>query len=137
MLSAWAKRRCGPLLRRQRATSAGNQLLSMGHCAARQIGSRRTNMSKLVIIAAAEIEVAPLVRGWKHSRVIAQRHQVDIFENGDVVVAIGGMGPIPARIAADTAYKHCIGDVGGFISVGFAGALNPALRVADLFEPKK
>src|SRR3954470_9015141 len=137
MLSAWAKRRCGPLLRRQRATSAGNQLLSMGHCAARQIGSRRTNMSKLVIIAAAEIEVAPFVGGWKQSRTNAQRHEVDIFENGNVVVAIAGMGPIAGRIAADTAYKHCNGDVRGFLSVGFAGGLNPALKLADIVEPKK
>src|SRR3954469_13507895 len=109
----------------------------MEHCAARQIGSRRISMSKLVIIAAAEIEVAPLVRGWKQSRTNAQRHEVDIFENGDVVVAIAGMGPIAGRIAADTAYKHCNGDVRGFLSVGFAGGLNPALKLADNVEPKK
>src|SRR3954451_13645778 len=94
-------------------------------------------MSKLVIIAAAHVEVAPLVRGWKHSRTTAQRHDVDVFENGDVVVAIAGMGPIAGRIATDTAYKHCSGEVRGFLSVGFAGALKPALRVAHIFEPKK
>lgn len=94
-------------------------------------------MSKLVIIAAAEIEVAALVPGWKYSCTNAQRHQVDIFENGDVVVAIAGMGPIAGRIAADSAYKHCKGDVRGFLSVGFAGALSAALKVADLFEVKK
>jgi adenosylhomocysteine nucleosidase len=109
----------------------------MALCAEQQIGSRRISMSKLVIIAAAEIEVAPLVRGWRQSRTNAQRHDVDIFENGDAVVAIGGMGPVAGRIAADTAYKHCNGDVRGFLSVGFAGGLNPALKVADIVEPKK
>src|SRR3982751_1177064 len=117
MLCGWAKRRCGPLLTRLSATSGGNQLLSMGHCAARQIGSRRISMSKLVIIAAAEIEVAPLVRGWKQSRTNAQRHEVDTFEANHAVVAVAGMGPVPARIAADIAYKHCNGDVRGFLSV--------------------
>ena len=94
-------------------------------------------MSRLVIIAAAEIEVASLVRAWKHSRTHAQRHEVDIFEAGDAVVAIAGMGPMAARIAADAAYKHCNADVRGFLSVGFAGALNAAMKVADILEPKK
>jgi adenosylhomocysteine nucleosidase len=94
-------------------------------------------MSKLVIIAAAHIEIAPLVCGWKHSRIVAQRHDVDIFEDGDRVVAIAGMGPIPARIAADTAYKHCGKDVRLFLSVGFAGGLDSSLKVADIFEPNK
>ena len=93
-------------------------------------------MSKLVIIAAAEIEIASLVRGWKHTRTTAQRHAADIFEADDALVAVAGMGPVPARIAADTAYKHCDGDVSGFLSVGFAGALNATLKAADIFEPK-
>ena len=94
-------------------------------------------MSKLAIIAADAVEVSPLVSGWKHSQTIAQRHTVDVFELGNVVVGFAGMGPIPARIAADTVYKHCGGDVAAFSSVGFAGALSPKLKVADLFEPKK
>jgi adenosylhomocysteine nucleosidase len=94
-------------------------------------------MSKLVIIAADQIEIASLVRGWSHTRTAAQRHHVDLFENGDVVVGIGGMGPVAARIAADTAYKHCRGDVRALLSVGFAGALDPEMKVGDIFEPAK
>src|SRR5438067_12613415 len=94
-------------------------------------------MSKLAIIAADLIEIAPLVRGWVHSQTIAQRHTVDIFENGNVVVGFGGMGPIPARIAADTVYKYCGGKVATFLSARYAGALIATLKVADLFEPKK
>jgi adenosylhomocysteine nucleosidase len=94
-------------------------------------------MSKLVIIAADQIEVAPLVHDWKHSRTTAQRHDIDVFENDQTVVAIAGMGPIAGRVAADVAYKHCAKDVCGFISVGFAGALNANMKVAAIFEPKK
>jgi len=94
-------------------------------------------MSNLAIIAAHIVEVSPLVRGWRHSRTTAQRHTVEIFEKDHVVVAFAGMGPIPARIAADTVYKHCGGDVAALFSVGFAGALSPDLKVAGLLEPKK
>jgi len=94
-------------------------------------------MSKLAIIAADVVEVSPLVRGWKHTQPIAQRHTVEIFEQGDVVVGFAGMGPIPARVAADTIYKHCGGKVGEFLSVGYAGALSPTLRIGDPVEPKK
>jgi len=94
-------------------------------------------MSKLAIIAADVIEVSPLVRGWKHSQTTAQRHTVEIFEKGNVVVGFAGMGPIAARIAADAVYKHCDGEVAAFFSVGFAGALSLKLRVGDVVEPKK
>jgi adenosylhomocysteine nucleosidase len=94
-------------------------------------------MSKLAIIAADAVEVGSLVRGWKHSQTIAQRHTVEIFEQGDVVIGFAGMGPIPARIAADAVYKQSGGKVAAFLSVGYAGALSPKLKVADLFEPKK
>src|SRR5437763_13125571 len=135
MPCAWAKRRCGHRQKRPSVISVGSQLPWMARCAARQTGLRRTDMSKLVIIAAAEMEIAPLVRGWKHTRTTAQRHETDIFEADDALVAVAGMGPVPARIAADTAYKHCDGDVSGFLSVGFAGALNATLKAAEIFEP--
>jgi adenosylhomocysteine nucleosidase len=94
-------------------------------------------MSKLAIIAADLVEIAPLVQGWKHTQQRAQRQTVEIFENGDVVAGFAGMGPVPARIATDTIYKHCGGQVQAILSVGYAGALKPSLKVADLFEPKK
>ncbi len=69
--------------------------------------------------------VAPLVRGWKHSQHVAQRHTVDIFENGDTVVAFAGMGPVPPGSPPTLAYKHCGGEVSSILSVGYAGALKP------------
>ena len=94
-------------------------------------------MSKLAIIAADLVEIAPLVKGWKRSQQVSQRHTVDIFENGDVVAGFAGMGPVPARIATDTVYKQCGGQVRSILSVGYAGALRPGLKIADLIEPKK
>src|SRR3954454_11668614 len=129
MQCAWARRRCGPRQTKQGVTLAGNPRRSTVRCVAQQIGSRRTNMSKLAIIAADLVEIAPLVKGWKHSQQVAQRHTVDIFESGDVLAGFAGMGPIAARIATDTIYKHCSGAVGAILSVGYAGALNPAFKV--------
>src|SRR4051812_24374397 len=123
MRCAWAGRRCGPRQTKPGVTLAGNPRRSTVRCVARQIGSRRTNMSKLAIIAADMVEIAPLVRGWKHSQRAAQRHTVEIFENGDVVAGFAGMGAVPARVATDTIYKHCSGQVQAISSVGYAGAL--------------
>src|SRR5437868_6115119 len=107
MLYVWVKRRCGHPRPKRNRTSDGNHRPSTVLCAARPNGSRRTDMSKLAIIAADAVEVNPLVRGWKRSQTIAQRHTVEIFDNGEVVVGFAGMGPVPARVAADTIYKHC------------------------------
>ena len=94
-------------------------------------------MSKLAIIAADLVEIAPLLHGWKHSQQVAQRHFVDIYENDSTVAGFAGIGPVPARIAADTIYKHCSGKLAAMLSVGYAGALTAKLKVADLVEPKK
>src|SRR3954471_201039 len=116
MLCAWAKRRCGRRPIRLLAISIGSPHPSMPPCAEPPTGSRRTNMSKLAIIAADLVEIAPLVKGWKHSQQVAQRHTVDIFESGDVLAGFAGMGPVPARIAADTIYKHSSGEISLMIS---------------------
>src|SRR6266478_466767 len=137
MPCAWARKRCGRHQQRLSTTSDGSHLRLTARSAGRPSGSRRTAMSKLAIIAADAVEVSPLVRSWHHSQTTAQRHTVEIFEIDHVVVGFAGMGPVPARIAADTVYKHCDGKVSGFLSVGYAGALSPALKVADVVEPKK
>src|SRR4051812_33167073 len=106
MLCVWAKRRCGPHRTRPHAILVVSPHLSMAPCAARQTGSRRTTMSKVAIIAADLVEIAPLVKGWKRTQQMAQRHTIDIFEKGETVAGFAGMGPVPARIATDTIYKH-------------------------------
>ena len=57
-----------------------------------------------------------------------------------VVVSIAGMGPIAGRIAADTAYKHCSGEVrGGRFVAGFVGTSNVVERDGRRFaiRPEK
>src|SRR4051794_23621416 len=137
MPCVWAKRRCGHRRQRRNRTSDGSRPRLTPPSVARPNGLRQTDMSKLAIIAADLVEIAPLVKGWKHSQQVAQRHTVDIFESGDVLAGFAGMGPIAARIATDTIYKHCSGAVGAILSVGYAGALKPAFKVGDLMQPKR
>jgi hypothetical protein len=90
---------------------------------------------KLAIIAALEREIAPLVKGWKTISVDSQRRTIKIFEKNNALIACGGIGGISARIATDAVWRHANGNIGLFISAGFAGALVPELKVGDIFEP--
>jgi adenosylhomocysteine nucleosidase len=92
-------------------------------------------MSKLAIIAAMEREVAGFVRGWNRTEIIASFRTVRMYEQGNALVAIAGIGAISARAAADTAYKHANGAISQFVSVGLAGALTPEWKAGDVFRP--
>lgn len=92
-------------------------------------------MKNLVIIAALEREIAPLVEGWAASTVKSQNRQVSLFTSESAIVACAGIGVVNARIAAGAAYEAAHGDVARFISVGLAGALIPELRVGEIFIP--
>ena len=94
-----------------------------------------TVLKKLVIIAALEREITPLVRGWDASTVSSQDRDLRVFQQGDAVVVCGGIGSMSARAACDWAYKEAKGEVGLFISTGLVGALNPEFKVGDLFQP--
>lgn len=94
-------------------------------------------MSKrVVIIAALEREVAPFVKGWRRGAVRIQQREIPIFESGDSIVACGGIGGNAARAAADALYQHAQREVALFISAGYAGALTPAHKVGDVFQPR-
>ncbi len=96
-----------------------------------------TGGKKIAIVAALETEIRSVVRGWTSKTVLSQNRRVTIWESENGVVACGGIGPICARIAAEAAYQHCHGNLSLFISAGFAGALQPSLRVGDLVRPAK
>ena len=89
---------------------------------------------RIAIVAAMESEVAPLVRGWKVREVEHAGRKHRLFENGNAVVICGGIGPEAARRAAEVvinkAQPACV------ISVGFAGALDSSLKIADVLTPK-
>ncbi len=90
---------------------------------------------RIIIVAALEREVAGLVTGWPSQVVASSRGQVKLFVKANALVAVGGIGTIFARAAADAAYKHAGGDVGMLISAGLAGALTTEWKAGDVFQP--
>jgi adenosylhomocysteine nucleosidase len=89
--------------------------------------------ARQAIIAALEREVAPLIKNWTRIRRDHSGHTHTFFEHGDTVLVCGGIGSNAARRAAEAAialYHPTL-----LHSVGFAGALESALRVGDLFSP--
>jgi adenosylhomocysteine nucleosidase len=90
---------------------------------------------KLAIVAALKREVDPLVRDW---HVVVKEHGGHTFrfyESGDTVVICGGIGAEPARRAAEAAIALYGPEI--IYSVGFAGALDPVMKVADIFVPAR
>jgi adenosylhomocysteine nucleosidase len=91
-------------------------------------------MSRIAFVAALEREVWPLVRRWE-SRVVEQGgRKYRIFENGDAVVVCAGIGAEAARRATEAIIQTA--NPWKVVSVGFAGALDSRLKVADVFEPR-
>lgn len=91
---------------------------------------------KLAIVAALEREVAHLVRDWDMTIVRVGEREYRIREKDGVLVTCGGIGAAAARAAAEVLHKHGKGEVGGFVSAGYAGALTPELKVGDVVQPE-
>lgn len=87
-------------------------------------------MRKVGIVAALEREVSGLTRSWNRVEQQYSGRGFVFLERDDVVVVCGGIGADAARRAAEAviALYHPT----QLHSVGFAGALNPELRVGDL-----
>ncbi len=82
------------------------------------------------IIAALPREVKALVRGWRVQRVPGH---VLVFSSEDAVVACAGIGGGRAALAVQAAMA--VRKVTALVSVGLAGACDPALRVGDVVRP--
>jgi nucleoside phosphorylase len=93
-------------------------------------------MKNLILIAALDREIAPLVKGWETAEVTSQNRRVKIHRSDSAIAAVAGIGVINARIAAGAAYEFAKGDAAQFISVGLAGALIPEFGVGEIFIPK-
>jgi adenosylhomocysteine nucleosidase len=92
-------------------------------------------MFRVAIVAALEREVRPLVKDWRVSEKDCDGRRFRFFENDDVVLVCGGIGAEAARRAAEAAIAiHAPKLV---YSAGFAGALDPALKVADIIQPRR
>jgi len=92
-------------------------------------------MSKVAIVAALEREVRPLVKRW---RVIEKEYvggRLRFYEKDDATLVCAGIGREAARRAAEAIIA--LYSPGVIYSAGFAGALDPGLRVGDIFEPQR
>jgi adenosylhomocysteine nucleosidase len=90
-------------------------------------------MPRLAIVAALEREVRPLVKSWRMSDKEHDERRFRFFENGEVVVVCGGIGAAASRRASEAVIA--IFDPKIVCSAGFAGALDPKLRVGDVVRP--
>jgi adenosylhomocysteine nucleosidase len=90
--------------------------------------------AKVAIVAALEREVWPLVRRWPAKRRSYEGRDFKFFEGAAVAVVCGGVGAGPARRAAEAMiqfYQPAL-----LVSAGFAGALQPEVRVCDVVAPR-
>jgi adenosylhomocysteine nucleosidase len=90
-------------------------------------------MPSIGIVAALEREVRPLVKKWRVREREHDGRRFRFFENGDVVLICGGIGAAAARRAAEALIALFHPNV--VYSAGFAGALDPALKVAAILRP--
>ena len=87
------------------------------------------------MVAAMEREVQPLIAGWHSSERGHEGRTFKFFEKKDNVLVCGGMGGAAARHATEAVialYSPAM-----VCSVGFAGALQPELKVGDLVVPQR
>jgi len=80
----------------------------------------------VAVVAAMQVELAPLLRKTQARKV----NGVALFELGQAVVAIGGIGENCARRAAETALEDAQPRI--LLSAGIAGAISPTLKVGDV-----
>jgi len=91
-------------------------------------------MPRLAIVAALEREVRPLVKGWRVSEKEHEGRRFRFFEEGDAVVVCAGIGAVAARRAAEAVIAFFHPAV--LCSAGFAGALDPTLKVGDVIRTR-
>ena len=92
-------------------------------------------MSRIAIVAALQREVWPLVRDWRVSELKYSGRAFRFFEQGKAVLVCGGIGSEAARRAAEAVIALFTPEI--VYSVGFAGALDPTLRVGDIVRPAR
>lgn len=90
-------------------------------------------MPKVAIVAALEREVKELIRNWSRIEREFEGRRFAFFERDELVVVCGGIGTECARRAAEAVIM--LYHPARVESVGFAGALDEALRVGEIFRP--
>jgi adenosylhomocysteine nucleosidase len=92
-------------------------------------------MFRIAIVAALEREVKPLLKHWRVRRKEYAGRSFRFFENNDTVLVCGGIGAEAARRAAEAVIALYAPAM--IYSAGFAGALDPAPKVADVVQPRR
>jgi adenosylhomocysteine nucleosidase len=88
---------------------------------------------KVAMVAALEREVRSLVKGWLGVEREYLGRGFKFFESGRAVLVCGGIGAEAARRATEAVIALYEPEL--VASVGFAGALDPALKVGEIFSP--
>jgi adenosylhomocysteine nucleosidase len=90
---------------------------------------------KVAIVAALEREVRALVRSWRQVEREHEGRRFRFFESDKAVLVCGGIGAEAARRATEAVISLYQPEL--IQSVGFAGALDPALKVGEIFSPSR
>ncbi len=88
---------------------------------------------KVAMVAALEREVRALVRNWGRVEREHEGRRFAFFESGETVLVCGGIGGEAARRATEAAIALYQPEL--VLSVGFAGGLDPELKVGEIFSP--
>jgi adenosylhomocysteine nucleosidase len=91
--------------------------------------------AKVAIVAALEREVRTLVKRWRGVEREYEGRRFKFFENGQTVLVCGGIGAEAARRATEAVLALYQPEL--LQSVGFAGGLDPALKVGEIFSPSR
>jgi len=94
-----------------------------------------SSSAKVAMVAALEREVRPLVKGWRRVEREYEGRRFKFSESGKTVVVCGGIGAEAARRATEAVIALYVPEL--LMSVGFAGALDPALKVGEIFAPSR
>ncbi|MFZ1140656.1 MAG: hypothetical protein ABR881_03780 [Candidatus Sulfotelmatobacter sp.] len=92
-------------------------------------------MSKVAIVVALEREVRPVVKKWRVCAKEVGGRRFRFFEKDEIVLVCGGIGAEAARRAAEAVIAIYAPSV--IYSAGFAGALDPALKIGDVVHPRR
>lgn len=92
-------------------------------------------MSRVAIVVALEREVRPLIKEWRACEKESGGRRFRFFEKDEFVLVCGGIGAEAARRAAEAVIAIYAPQV--IYSAGFAGALDPGLKVGDIVQPRR
>jgi adenosylhomocysteine nucleosidase len=93
------------------------------------------NTIKVAMVAALEREVRPLIKHWHSVDREYEGRRFKFFESADAVLICGGMGAEAARRATEAVIALYRPEL--VQSVGFAGGLDPAFKVGEIFSPSR